>query len=408
MQETRVRNDNRRDIRLDFFRGLCLFFIFIAHTYGNPLARIIPARFGFSDATEVFVFCSGMASALAFGGAFARHGLIVGLGRVAYRIWQVYWAHVSVFLVAIWVTIETDRFFGGTGDFVRGLKFENLFNENAANALVGIMSLTWVPPYLDILPMYLVLLCMMPAVILVAERSRVLIAVICIGIWFSAQAFDLKMVSEPWSDASWFFNPFGWQLIFFTGFAIMRGWLPVPPANRLLIGAAIAYCLVSLPLEWEPLLIAFPLLAETREAIGPLIDKGKLGILRYLHFLALAYLAVVLVGEQGRHLRGPVVAVIAKVGQQSLGVFMAGLILSLLAGPAMLYYSGHWAAVVVVNGVCFAALVAVAYGVAWFKAAPWTAPRPATPGRGHEPKSRDGRPQPDTAPPKGVALTPQA
>ncbi|MDZ4093637.1 MAG: OpgC domain-containing protein, partial [Paracoccaceae bacterium] len=52
-----------RDRRLDVFRGLAMFIILIAHTPGNFLTLWIPARFGFSDATEIFVFCSGMASA---------------------------------------------------------------------------------------------------------------------------------------------------------------------------------------------------------------------------------------------------------------------------------------------------------------------------------------------------------
>ncbi|MGJ8612310.1 MAG: OpgC domain-containing protein, partial [Octadecabacter sp.] len=52
-----------RDIRLDFFRGIAMFIILFAHTPGNYFTNWIPARWGFSDATEMFVFCSGMASA---------------------------------------------------------------------------------------------------------------------------------------------------------------------------------------------------------------------------------------------------------------------------------------------------------------------------------------------------------
>ena len=54
-----------RDLRLDFFRGIGMFIILIAHITDNPWTLWIPARFGFSDATEMFVFCSGMASAIA-------------------------------------------------------------------------------------------------------------------------------------------------------------------------------------------------------------------------------------------------------------------------------------------------------------------------------------------------------
>ena len=88
-----------RDPRLDFFRGIGMYIIFIAHTPGNFVKQWIPARFGFSDATEIFVFCSGMASALAFATVFTRRGWWMGTARIANRVWQVYWAHIGVFLV---------------------------------------------------------------------------------------------------------------------------------------------------------------------------------------------------------------------------------------------------------------------------------------------------------------------
>ena len=85
-----------RDPRLDFFRGIAMFIILIAHVPNDWLALWIPARFGFSDATETFVFCSGMASAIAFGRVFRTRGLAMGTARVGFRVWQVYWAHIAV------------------------------------------------------------------------------------------------------------------------------------------------------------------------------------------------------------------------------------------------------------------------------------------------------------------------
>ncbi|MGJ8556027.1 MAG: OpgC domain-containing protein, partial [Sulfitobacter geojensis] len=94
-----------RDLRLDFFRGLAMFIILIAHTPGNFLTLWIPARWGFSDATEIFVFCSGMASAIAFGGGFDRAGWVLGTARVLFRVWQVYWAHVCLFFATLALTV---------------------------------------------------------------------------------------------------------------------------------------------------------------------------------------------------------------------------------------------------------------------------------------------------------------
>jgi hypothetical protein len=84
-----------RDLRLDFFRGLAMLIIFVAHVPGNSWTEYIPARFGFSSAAEMFVFCSGCASAIAFGSVFARCGWATGTIRIACRIWQLYWAHTA-------------------------------------------------------------------------------------------------------------------------------------------------------------------------------------------------------------------------------------------------------------------------------------------------------------------------
>lgn len=73
-----------------------MFSILIAHITANPWTLWIPARFGFSDAPEMFVFCSGMASAIAFGSVFRRSGWLMGALQIAHRIWQLYWVHRGV------------------------------------------------------------------------------------------------------------------------------------------------------------------------------------------------------------------------------------------------------------------------------------------------------------------------
>mgnify|MGYP006144332153 CR=1 FL=1 len=75
----------RRDLRLDFFRGLALWFIFIDHVPSSSIGNLTFRNFGFSDATEIFVFCSGIASALAFGRVFDRAGLALGIIEDAER-----------------------------------------------------------------------------------------------------------------------------------------------------------------------------------------------------------------------------------------------------------------------------------------------------------------------------------
>ena len=75
-----------------------MFIILIAHVPWNGWTEWIPARFGFSDAADMFIFCSGAASALAFAPIFDKRGWYLGTVRIVYRVWQIYWAHIAVFL----------------------------------------------------------------------------------------------------------------------------------------------------------------------------------------------------------------------------------------------------------------------------------------------------------------------
>ncbi len=88
-----------RDLRLDFFRGLALIFIFVDHVPGNLFGHFTLRNFGFVDAAELFVFVAGYAAALAYGKAFARHGFAAGVRRVGKRLLEIYAAHL-VLLVA--------------------------------------------------------------------------------------------------------------------------------------------------------------------------------------------------------------------------------------------------------------------------------------------------------------------
>jgi hypothetical protein len=363
-----------RDIRLDVFRGLCLIIIFIAHIWNNAWAAWIPARFGFSDATEIFVFCSGMASAIAFGGTFRVHGFLIGTARVAFRCWQVYWSHIGVLLVSAATMIAVDSWLGTGRRYFDGLGLEPLLDATAAQAILGLVTLRWVPHYFDILPMYLVVLCMLPIVMALSRIGRPHVAAFVALTWLGASLGCLKLPAEPWTQREWFFDPFAWQLVFFTGFAFMSGWLPVPPVDRRIVKASAAIVIISVPFAWAPLTDNVGVLQDTKAALAPLIDKTRFGILRYVHFLALAYLAYVAAGEGGRNLKGPVAELLRQLGQQSLAIFMAGLVLSFVASTMLNLLGRNFWSVPLVNLGGIAVLIAIAKTTAFFKSSPWSKP----------------------------------
>jgi hypothetical protein len=372
-----------RDLRLDFFRGIGMFIILIAHITNNPWTLWIPARFGFSDATEMFVFCSGMASAIAFGGVFARAGWVMGALRIAHRVWQVYWVHLGVFFVTLTLMVALNATGLFPHDEVDRLNLNPFINNTGPN-LIGLLTLTYVPNYFDILPMYLVILALIPVMMALALVDVRLALLASIVLWVAATA-GLNLPAESWftkpSTREWFFNPFAWQLVFFTGFALMAGWLPQPPVRRWLVWVAVAVVVLSVPFAWHKIIAVSDLVRDLRRDGAVLISKTDFGILRYLHFLALAYLAWVAVGPAGVRLRhggwvGEGIALITRVGQQSLAVFAASMVLARVLG-AVLDLAGNGALeALLVNLAGFAAIIGVAKLAAFFKSQPWKAAAP--------------------------------
>jgi hypothetical protein len=372
----------QRDLRLDFFRGIGMFIILIAHITGNPWTLWIPARFGFSDATEMFVFCSGMASALAFGALFGRAGWLMGTLRIVHRIWQVYWVHLGVFFVTLVLMLALNLTAAFPRDEVGALNLYPFLNNTGPN-LIGLLTLTYVPNYFDILPMYLVILALIPVMMAWARLDVRLALAASVALWALATA-GLNLPAELWftkpSVRPWFFNPFAWQLVFFTGFALMAGWLPAPPIRRWLVWTAIAAVLLSVPFAWGKVISQVELIREVRKAAAPLFDKTDFGLLRYVHFLALAYLAWVAVGPAGVRLQrggfaGEAIALVCRVGQQSLAVFAASMVMARVLGAVLDLAGGGAIAALVVNLAGFVLIIAVARLAAYFKSQPWKAAR---------------------------------
>lgn len=341
----------------------------IAHIPYDGWALWIPARFGFSDATEMFVFQSGMASAIAFGATFDRAGSVALLARVAQRLWQIYWAHVSVFIAVVALMTVA----GSRPDGVSYLDSLNLspFISDPGSLLVSLLSLRYVPNYFDILPMYMVVLALLPVMLVAGRLHKTLPFLLMAGLWFAAQSGYATLSAEPWSDRPWFFDPFGWQLVFFTGFFLMRGTLPAPGYDRRLMTLAVAVVVVTIPFAWVHFTDMHPFFRTVADLIAPLTDKTRFGILRFIHFLALCYIAVHLVGERGSRLRGPIVRVLIVVGQQSLAVFVTGMVVAQAIGIALDHAGRSILNEAMANLLGFVVLIATAYLVRWFKQSPW-------------------------------------
>ena len=365
---------SQREIRLDFFRGLAMFIIFIAHTPGNAWAGFIPARFGTSDATEMFVFCSGFASAIAFGGVFERSGFALGLTRVIYRCWQIYWVHICLFFAIVTLVVIGNHAIGPK-DYIGRLNLWFFF-EDPLQGIPRLLTLSYVPNYFDILPMYFGVLLMLPLVVALRRIGVWAVVAFSVGLWaINLFVFDLKLPAEWWSDREWFFDPFGWQLIFYAGFGFGAGWFRPPPVNAWLVLLSVAVVLSLMVVSYYPLWLLLPDFAA-KEAIVVGWEWGKqktdFGPLRPLHFAALAYLTYcIFSGGREERLRGRWSVPIINVGQQALATFATSMFLSVLVGMGLDVVGRTGWTVAIANLWGFAVLIVVARVTGFFKGSPW-------------------------------------
>lgn len=381
-----------RDLRLDFFRGVALFIIFLAHAPGNVWAQYIPARFGPSDAADMFVFLSGCAAAIAFGGAYRRHGWAVGTMRISLRVWQLYLAHIILFFFIAAVCVALTKIATSGVDYTIRLNLVRLFHAEPGSgdpqqAVLDLFTLQWVPNYFDILPIYLIVLAMVPIAMLIARIHPLAVIGTSVFLWWLTwnQGLvigfgDWKLVDIPLPldlladrtiDRMWFFNPFAWQLLFFLGFSFLAGWIKPPPRSRLLFWACVAFVILMVPIRQPGWVDGIPAAAGLYDWLRWWAFKPELGPLRPLQLLAMGYVALYLLENRRHWLATPWAAPIVKCGQQSLSVFVTSMVLSWIAGAAFDHIGNGAGALILVNGTGFALLIGVAYLVAAYKRQPW-------------------------------------
>ncbi len=145
-----------RELRLDLFRGLALWLIFIDHLPQNLLTWLTIRNYGFSDATEIFIFISGYTASFVYGRAMREAGFVVATARILRRVWQIYVAHVFLF------TIFLAEISYVATSFENPLYSEEMgimdFLKEPDVTIIQALLLRFRPVNMDVLPLYIVLM----------------------------------------------------------------------------------------------------------------------------------------------------------------------------------------------------------------------------------------------------------
>jgi hypothetical protein len=377
----------QRDLRLDFFRGLSLIFIFVDHIPYNVLSYFTLQSNTFFDAAEVFIFISGYTAALVYGRRLAAKGAIYATAQVWRRAWTLYVAHIFLFVLFIAEVSYTAATFKNPmyNDEMRVADFL----DEPHVAVVQALLLRFQPAFLDILPMYIVLLLIFPAVLLGLRRHWLLVLAPSAALYVAVQIFDISVTAYP--EGHWYFNPLAWQFLFVSGAVLAHlnaGGRDLTPMLRFVFPAAALIFLAALVVRvswtwhtlWEPVP---PLLLKQ---LWP-APKDDLSPIRLIPFFSLVVLVAVLVPPHARMLTSRAARPLVTAGQQSLEIFCLGILLSALAHVLINEWGYGLALRLAVNALGIAIMLLAAQGLDWYKALdrrPAPRPRAAPLGRAAE------------------------
>lgn len=309
---------------IDFWRGFALLTIFIDHVPENLFQHVTFRNIGFSDAAELFVFLSGVSVALAYGSRFFKGETWAAVRAVFRRAFTLYWVQALTSLLIIGLLAAAAGWWDND-DLVEDPD-RDLVVSSPVKGIAAMLMMLHQLGNVNILPMYIVMLLMTPALLLLARRSDWLMLAASAGLYAVTRVFELNMPTWP-LEGSWYFNPLAWQFLFaigiFVGRRVKRGGIGY---NRhlyvlclaIVVGAAFA---VTDGFHLFPGLWVDQLYGVLDH------DKSNLGLARLVHFLAISY--VVSYSGLTRLCRAtPIFAPLALIGRYSLQVFATGCVLT--------------------------------------------------------------------------------
>lgn len=352
----------RRDLRLDAFRGLALWFIFIDHIPDNSLAWLTLRNYGFSDTSEVFVFVSGYTCMLAYGGTLPKQGWATTTVRALRRAWEIYAAFLVLLLAyaaLVWVVGGGTRFVDETNT--------GFFFREPGPTLVHVALLQFAPVNTDILLTFAILHICFPAILWLMMSSGILTLVLSFLLYLMVQLFSWHM--PAWPSGELYFNPFAWQFLFVIGawyaYAGTASLRPILNSRALLIGA-LSYLAFSLvvALSWEYKTLEGLIPSAVTSLIYP-IYKSHLAPVRLLHFLSLAFVVSRLTPLEWRGPIRPLMTAMIRCGESSLSIYCTGVLLAFIGEVVLTDVSSGFAMQLLISVAGIAIMIAVATLLTW-------------------------------------------
>ena len=352
-----------RDLRLDLFRGLANWAIFLDHIPNNAVAWLTTRNYGFSVVADIFVFISGYTAAFVYERRMAIQGILAGTALLLRRVWQLYVAHILLFVFyAVAIGYVAQR---GHSHLLDEFNVAGLIEQPVATLSQGLL-LKFKPLNLDVLPLYIVIMAGFPPLLILMRRAPDLALGASFIVYLSARFFGWNFSAYP--SGGWYFNPFAWQLLFAMGaWAALGGRTRVQALarSRAVLVASIAFVAFAFVVTFAVRFgITGFLPAGLIDVFDP-NDKTNLAPYRVVHLLALAVIVVRLLPKDSSILHSALLKPAIVCGKRSLEVFCVGIFLSFIGHFILDMYSNGLVTQIALSAVGISLMTAVAFYRTW-------------------------------------------
>ena len=350
-----------RDLRLDFCRGLALWFVFLDHVPDNSLSWLTLRSYGFSDTTEVFFFVSGYTCMIAYGTGLHGLGWPATIARAFQRAWEIYVAFLLLVLVylALVQLLGSHNYLDETNT--------GPFFTNPGAAVIRTLLLQYMPVNTDVLPTFVLLHLAFPAALFLLNRAPSVALAGSVLLYVAARQLGWNLAS--WPHGEWYFNPLAWQALFVIG-----AWYATPGATRLkpLLQSKVAMAIAALYLAFG-LVVALSWQFHGLEVLLPQamvqllypIDKSSLSPWRLFHFLALAVIIARVLRRDWHGLTVRGFKAIIRCGENSLPIYCLSVLLSFLGHVVLNQISNGFPMQVVVSFLGISIMISAATLMTW-------------------------------------------
>jgi hypothetical protein len=334
---------------IDCIRGLMLICILVDHidalTPQMTLSHVTLLGIGYSDAADVFVFCSGFI----FGYAYSKndaHGLTyTNLRKVASRTAQIYAAFV---VCSFCVFLISNSFF-------------KLEWSRAVGKLVSYCALSDQATNSGILCLYVVILPWLACLSwLAGSFTKIGILVISLSIYVLAQS--LFLTGSDWPE-NWAFKPLAWQFLFVLAAragALYRLTSTIVHSKSLLALACVVLVsgLIAKKMEIHAI---HPISVQHSSVLQMLTDKSHWSIARAAHHLSVVYVVSYLIPIYSSFWKAECWEPIRICGRQPLSTFCTGILLTEVSSRMIGIFGGNlWTKIVLIVDA-----VLIQFAIAW-------------------------------------------